>query len=85
MNSMAPRYDLIAECTVCAETCFALVTKLISNSDDLGDLPFKCIIHCRQCYDECQKYPDEENIMLCGEACAFCAETIKDLTVFALN
>jgi hypothetical protein len=73
MNSMSPRYDLIAECTVCAETCFALVTKLISNSDDLGDLPFKCVVHCRQCYDECQKYPDAEGILVCGDACALCA------------
>ncbi len=85
MNSLTPRYDLISECTACAEACFALVTNLNSNSDDLGDLPFNCIVHCRQCYDECQKYSNEENIMVCAEACAFCAEAIKELTVFTLN
>ena len=85
MNSLTPRYDLITECTACAEACFTLVTKLISNADDLGDLPFNCIVHCRQCYEECQKYSEDEKIIICGEACAICAEAIKELAVFSLN
>lgn len=85
MQSATPRHEIITECTACAETCFALVTKLISHADDLGDLPFKCIVHCRQCYDECQKYPEENDIMMCADACAYCAEAIKEIAVFTLN
>src|ERR1043165_4423210 len=55
MNSVVPRYELIVECNACAEACFDLVLGLLSNADDIGDFPFRCIVHCRQCIEECRK------------------------------
>jgi hypothetical protein len=80
------RNNLIRECRECAQSCFAVVCKLISQAEDLGDLVFNCILHCRQCYDECEKYEEiDDDIQYCGSVCSICAETLKDLAVFQLN
>lgn len=85
MNSKNPRYDLINECMACAKACFAVVSRLVSNADDMQDLPFNCLLHCRQCVNECQKYYYDNDIRLCGEVCSICAETVKELAVFSPN
>ena len=85
MNSTTPHYDLIIECNVCAEACFTVVTQLLSKADDMGDLPFNCMVHCWQCIEECQKYPENETIKACTDSCTACAIIIKELAVFTLN
>src|SRR3982751_6239490 len=35
-TSDTPRYDLVLECTTTAKTCFAVVSKPVSNADDMG-------------------------------------------------
>ena len=85
MNSLTPRYDLIIECNACAEACFDVVTALLSKVDDMGDLPFNCMVHCWQCVEECQRYPKEAAIRTCIDACEACAKAVKELSVFTLN
>lgn len=85
MNKPTSRYDLIIECNACAEACFDVVTRLLSKPDDLGDLPFNCMIHCWQCIEECQKYSENETIKACIDSCTACAESIKEIAVFTLN
>ncbi|MBC7946910.1 MAG: hypothetical protein H7Y42_03450 [Chitinophagaceae bacterium] len=80
-----PRYDLIRECSECAKACFAVVSRLVSKADDLGDLVFNCLLHCRQCSEECLKYNGEEDIELCGDVCEVCGNTLKNIAVFSLN
>lgn len=79
-----PRFDLVAECTNCAKTCFAVVSKLVSNIDDMGDMVFNCVLHCRQCAEACEKY-DDNDVLLCGEVCASCADMLKNLVPLSLN
>ena len=86
VTSTMPRVDLVRECRECAQSCFSVVCKLISQRDDLGDLILNCLLHCRQCYEECEKYAEEEDdIQYCGSVCIVCAETLKDIMVFQLN
>ena len=85
VNSPSPRYALINQWTACAKSCFAVVSRLVSDPDNLEDLPFKCMLHCRLCVDESDKYPEEEDIQMCSEICAICADTVKDLVVFVAN
>lgn len=84
-NSTSPRYDLVQACSECAKACFAVVSKLVSNASDLGDLVLNCLLHCRQCSNECEKYPDEEDIQFCGIVSSICADTLKEITVLQLN
>jgi len=84
-NKPVPREDLLKECRDCAQSCFALVCKLVSNSDDIGETVFNCLLHCRQCYAECEKHSHIEDIEFCGTVCKICGDTLKDLTVFYLN
>jgi len=83
-TSAHARPDLVDECGQCAKTCFAVVSKLVSDTDDLGDLALNCILHCRQCADICYRY-DENDILLCGEVCSTCAEMLKQLVPMSLN
>ena len=75
-----PRSDLIKEWHECAQSCFAVVCRLISNQEAIHELAFNCILHCRQCQKECERY-DTEDIRYCGEVCRFCAEKMKDIVV----
>jgi hypothetical protein len=84
--SKTPRYALLKECSECARACFAVVTRLVSNADDLGDgLVLNCLLHCRQCSDECAKYPGEEDLQFCSVVSSICADTLKDIAVLQLN
>lgn len=83
--SKTPRYDLVRECSECAQACFAVVTRLVNNAGDLGALALICLLHCRQCSSECEKYPGEEDIQFCGVVSSICADTLKDIAVLQLN
>jgi len=83
--SNSPRYNLVEVCSECAKACFAVVSKLVSNASDLGDLVLNCLLHCRECSNECEKYPGEEDIQFCGIVSSICADTLKEITVFQLN
>jgi hypothetical protein len=84
-TSPSPRYDLVSECRECAQACFAVVSRLVSQPEDMDDLVFKCLLHCRQCASECGKYKYEDDIEFCGEICCVCADTMKELAEFSLN
>lgn len=82
-----PRTDLVKQCHHCAQACFAVVCRLISNQFEVHELAFNCIIHCRQCQQECEKYWYVEDINFCGDVCSQCAEEIKDIAIpgYCLN
>ena len=84
-SSSNPRVDFLRECRDCAQSCFALVSKLISKSDDIGENVLTSLLHCRQCIAECEKYLEVEDIEYCANVCASCADALKDLAVFYLN
>jgi hypothetical protein len=84
-TSNSPRYNLVEACNECAKACFAVVSKLVSNASDLGDLVLNCLLHCRECSNECEKYPGDEDILFCGIVSSICADTLKEITVFQLN
>ena len=89
LASISPRQTLVKECGECAKVCFALVTRLASNRTDMGGLVLNCLLHCRQCSMECEKYPKEEDIQFCGIVSNICADNLKDMakemTAFSLN
>lgn len=84
INSFSPRPELIELCTECAKSCFAVVTRLVSNSDDLEYLPFNCLLDCLQCANACRKYP-ELDLQDCADVFLMCAFEMKNLTVFSPN
>jgi hypothetical protein len=76
-----PRKELIEKCRACANSCFAVVCRIINNSEELQESVLSCFLDCRECYTECDKYAYNEDIQYCGEICLFCADTVKDLLV----
>lgn len=80
-----PRHQLVKECSECAKTCFAVVTRLVSDAGDLGHLVLDCLLHCRQCSNECAKYPGEEDLQFCAVVSSICADTLKEIAVLQLN
>lgn len=84
-TSKSPRYNLVKECSDCANACFAVVSKLVSDADDMGNLVLNCLLHCRQCSIECAKYPGEEDIQYCGMVSSICADALKEIAVRQLN
>lgn len=89
LTASSPRQTLVKECSECAKVCFALVTSLASNQADRGGLVFNCLLHCRQCSAECDKYPQEADIQFCGIVSNICADSLKDMAkemaAFSLN
>ena len=82
----AQRRELIEKCRACAKACFALVSEIISGAEPLSDTAFTCLLSCRECYVECEKYSNENDIEFCGEVCRLCGNMLKDLIVpFHLN
>ena len=80
-----PRLEIVRQCSDCAQACFSLVSKLVSNPDDLDILAFDCLLHCRECSRECAKYPGEEELEFCGIVSSICADSLKDIAVLQLN
>jgi len=85
LTGNSPRQSLIKECSECARACFAVVARLVSKAGDISDLVLNCLLHCRQCSKECEKYPQEEDIQFCGRVSNICADTIRDIAVFPVN
>ena len=86
ISTNSPRAELIRQCHDCAQSCFAVVSKLINDSPDVQELVFKCLLSCRVCQEECSKYGEVEEIYYCGEVCGYCADKIRDIAVpFYLN
>jgi hypothetical protein len=86
VTASIPRKDLVKECHDCALACFAVVAKLASNQMEIQEQAFNCILHCRQCQKECEKYLQVEDIKYCGEVCKHCADQIKEIALpFYLN
>jgi hypothetical protein len=85
LTASLPRQTLIAECSDCAKACFAVVKQLLSNADDIGDLVFNCLLHCRRCSMECEKYPGEEEVQFCGMVSNICSGSMKNMAKFSLN
>jgi|SRR5690606_21866676 hypothetical protein len=80
-----PRTKLLEECAGCAKACFAVVSGLVSDTGDTGDLVLKCILHCRQCALECAKYPKEADLQYCCIVSTICADTLKEIAIQQLN
>ena len=87
VTGLSPRQNLVKECRDCAKACFAVVSSLVNDAadDDLGDLVLNCLLHCRQCSNECAKYDDDEDIQFCGMISSICADTLKEIAVINLN
>ena len=85
MNSTNPNYDLVLESNACAQACFDVAAKLLSNDGDMGDLPFNCLVHCRQCVEECGKYEPTNTILACIQAYKACIRIVKEIAPFTLN
>jgi hypothetical protein len=82
-----PKTELIRMCHQCAQACFAVVCRIISKEDTVYELAFNCILHCRECQEECEKHWQVDDIRYCGEVCSYCAEKMKDIVIpdFCLN
>lgn len=86
VSTQQPRTELIRKCHECAQSCFAVVSRLISDHPEVSDLAFNCIIHCRLCQQECEKFTEAEDILQCAEMCRECAEKMRDIAGnFCLN
>jgi hypothetical protein len=82
---ISPRLELVRECSECAKCCFAVVSQLVSDAGNLGTLVLDCLLHCRQCSNECAKYPGEEDLQFCAVVSSICADTLKEIAVLQLN
>ncbi len=83
-DKSSPKEKLLMACHACAESCFSIVSILVSNSRALQQPVFDCFLRCRECYYECAKHIDDD-IEYCGNVCDRCAEALKELMFFYLN
>ena len=83
-GKLFPKEKLLKACQACSESCFSIVSILVSNSRTLQRPVFDCFLSCRECYNECILY-DDADIEHCGAVCNRCAETLKELLLFDLN
>lgn len=79
--SARPKKTLIAICRLCASSCFTVVGRLISNADDVQEYAFRCMLDCRECFEECRRYAGIDDIEYCGQVCLRCADMLKELVV----
>lgn len=87
LKAKTPRYSLVQFCSDCARSCFSLVSQLVGNNqaDHMGPMAFDCWLLCRQCSDACAAHMDEEDYLLCTEACMGCGEELKKMFHFTFN
>ena len=85
----SPRLVLLKKYNECAKACFALARSLAGNKPEVRALVLNCLLCCRQCALECEKYPKEEDIQFCGIVSHICADSLKDMatemSIFSLN
>jgi hypothetical protein len=85
-NKKNPRQTLIDKCRVCANSCFTVVCRILNNSEIVQESAFICVLNCRECSDECDKYSYISDVEYCSEVCRLCADVLKSLIVpFHLN
>ena len=81
-NSFDPRESLIAKCRTCAYSCFAVVSRIVSKEEvEMQESALICLLNCRECYMECEKYNYIDDIDYCGEMCLFCADILQELAM----
>ena len=83
-EKLSPKEKLLDACHRCSEACLSIVSVFISNPVTVRQHVFDCFLHCRECYNECMQYR-EDDIEYCGAVCDKCAETMKELMYFGLN
>jgi hypothetical protein len=74
-----PRQLLIQKCRICASSCFSVVCRIINDSGLLQESVLNCLLNCHECFEECEKYDDIEDIQYCGEVCRSCEDSLKEL------
>jgi hypothetical protein len=77
-----PKQFLIDKCRACAHSCFTVACQIMNNPDGVREPVLICLLNCRECFEECEKYNYNVAISHCGETCWFCAEMLKDLLFF---
>jgi hypothetical protein len=45
----------------------------------LQESVFICLLHCRECIDECRKHREAEELQYCADICGLCADLLKPL------
>ena len=80
-----PRLNLVIECSACAKACFVVAAMLETNTEGFSNLVLNCLLHCRQCSMECEKYSYEEDVQFCGIVSHICGDTMKEIVAFPLN
>ena len=83
-EKLFPKEALIKACSACAASCLSIVSGFISEPAAIQHHVFKCFLDCRDCYNECLQYADQD-IETCGAVCDECAEMMKELIFFHLN
>jgi len=81
INKTHPRQELIEKCRTCANSCFTVVCRILNNSEIVQESAFICVLNCRECCEECEKYNYVADIDYCGEVCRLCADILKSLIV----
>ena len=71
------RNQLVEKCRECANSCFAVVCRMISVSEWLEEAVLTCVLACKNCYEECARYEGSADIEYCGEVCRLCGELLK--------
>jgi hypothetical protein len=84
-DSAYPRQLLIDKCRACAHSCFTVVCRLINDAELIQESVLVCLLNCRECFEECEKYNYDADIRQCGETCWFCADMLKDLLLLSPN
>ena len=77
--SESPREEIVKRCRTCANACFTVVCRIINHSEALQESVFICLLHCRECIDECKKHRDSEELKYCADICGLCADILKPL------
>ncbi len=87
LHKKFPRENLLQACGDCGRSCFTLVSQLVSDQPyQVGEKVWECLLYCRQCADACAAFgQDEEDYLLCQEACNSCANYLREIVPFQLN
>lgn len=76
-----PREILIDKCRACAHSCFTVVCRIINNTEAIEESVLVCLLNCRECWQECERLADNEDLLYCADICRFCADMVKPLLI----